>query len=667
MLPIPAHWSTRTVRVSAGVAGLFVVAALLVLTTGTFDQPFVYKDIPLPFGGQTTSLRGAVTLFGQRNGINVYDVTFNNEESLEHLAIDKIYLVHVPNDSTVSDVAFDLALSLTAQGGHAVDYFGYRYSDAAATSERRDINAVKFTDRFPGQFFASKKARENDAQNGSTLQAFENAYHINFLPTDGSLGTVRIDPFGALYVVVVNSPEGADLRIRNIVVCGNKRIDGDDECDDGNLSNADSCLNSCKIAPPIPFDEGPTGAGANLALVQQEQPVTAVAASGKHEISLLRFTATASDLTQIERLSFKADTGELTTLRHYTLFADTDHNGSAETEISIPASNVGQILTFEKGLQWNGTSPFSAATIFELKADVPDGLAVSKQIQVSLASTTEHYVVGQRIGGIFPLFGIRTNGVCTTPLCQINVSLLPSTVWTVGGQQQGSSSSVSSASSSSIASSTSSSSSSTPISTLCGNGSVDQGEECDDGNTVNTDDCDNTCQLSTPTPDFGGGTPHCGDGQLAGNEECDDGDIVSGDGCSTSCVTESGFICTGVPSSCAHTEPPLSTRDRVKAIADVNHDGRVSDQEALITTLDAVEAPDKPYAQVQKFDMNNDGKIDNADITIVLAELEALTADNPNLCGNATFDQGEECDDGNSVDTDDCTNLCQVGTPTPSL
>jgi cysteine-rich repeat protein len=67
----------------------------------------------------------------------------------------------------------------------------------------------------------------------------------------------------------------------------------------------------------------------------------------------------------------------------------------------------------------------------------------------------------------------------------------------------------------------------TPVGT-CGNGVVEPGEQCDDGNTVSGDGCSATCQNEVV----------CGDGVVEGDEECDDGNTVSGDGCSATCKRE---------------------------------------------------------------------------------------------------------------------------------
>ena len=88
----------------------------------------------------------------------------------------------------------------------------------------------------------------------------------------------------------------------------------------------------------------------------------------------------------------------------------------------------------------------------------------------------------------------------------------------------------------------------------CGDGIVQAGEQCDDGNVVNGDGCSSTCQIQTGFTCVG--TPSvcyttCGDGIKAGAETCDDGNTANGDGCSSTCSTESGYNCTGSPSVCA--------------------------------------------------------------------------------------------------------------------
>ncbi len=63
----------------------------------------------------------------------------------------------------------------------------------------------------------------------------------------------------------------------------------------------------------------------------------------------------------------------------------------------------------------------------------------------------------------------------------------------------------------------------------CGDGFVDDGEQCDDGNTTGGDGCSATCQ-DEEIPGV------CGDGVTDANEECDDGNAVDGDGCETDCT-----------------------------------------------------------------------------------------------------------------------------------
>ena len=119
-----------------------------------------------------------------------------------------------------------------------------------------------------------------------------------------------------------------------------------------------------------------------------------------------------------------------------------------------------------------------------------------------------------------------------------------------------------------------------PTTNLCGNGTLDEGEQCDDGNNVSGDYCSSDCQkiigscgdgriqFSVEVCDVGGpcGTQYCtnncqtftgtcGDGIKQTPEGCDDGNTVSGDGCSDSCTLEgSPWQCTGTacgPTTCS--------------------------------------------------------------------------------------------------------------------
>ena len=64
----------------------------------------------------------------------------------------------------------------------------------------------------------------------------------------------------------------------------------------------------------------------------------------------------------------------------------------------------------------------------------------------------------------------------------------------------------------------------------CGDGIVDSGEECDDGNDSELDCCTTSCTANPVV---------CGDGYKCGAEACDDGNTDDGDCCSADCSTVS--------------------------------------------------------------------------------------------------------------------------------
>ena len=89
---------------------------------------------------------------------------------------------------------------------------------------------------------------------------------------------------------------------------------------------------------------------------------------------------------------------------------------------------------------------------------------------------------------------------------------------------------------------------------ICGNGIVEDDEQCDDGasNGATGDPCSSTCTLITSSMT----APICGDGIVEGNEQCDDGTSngLSQDPCFSNCtlVNPSGG-CTGINAFCSST------------------------------------------------------------------------------------------------------------------
>ena len=75
----------------------------------------------------------------------------------------------------------------------------------------------------------------------------------------------------------------------------------------------------------------------------------------------------------------------------------------------------------------------------------------------------------------------------------------------------------------------------------CGNGVVEADEECDDGNLVDGDGCESSCQI---------GAVLCGNDVIDPGETCDDGNNAPEDGCGASCTSECGFLCLEVGKPC---------------------------------------------------------------------------------------------------------------------
>ncbi|MBP9850264.1 MAG: VCBS repeat-containing protein [Candidatus Peribacteraceae bacterium] len=112
------------------------------------------------------------------------------------------------------------------------------------------------------------------------------------------------------------------------------------------------------------------------------------------------------------------------------------------------------------------------------------------------------------------------------------------------------------------------------LSAVCGNGTVDTGEQCDDGGGTDGNGCSAVCSIESrftcegePSSCFF--LPICGNGLREPEETCDDGNAVAGDGCSAQRIG-SGFKADAYVDSGmqpGHVHRPSIT------VADFNGDG----------------------------------------------------------------------------------------------
>jgi cysteine-rich repeat protein len=164
---------------------------------------------------------------------------------------------------------------------------------------------------------------------------------------------------------------------------------------------------------------------------------------------------------------------------------------------------------------------------------------------------------------------------------------------------------------------------------ICGNGAAEGTEQCDDGNLVAGDGCNQSCQLENAW--YCSGFPtvcqRCGGGTLDGAEQCDDGDIIPGDGCDDTCLIEPGWMCSGQPSACS----------------EICGDALVTGSETC-----------------------DDGDVIPGDGCDASCQEESgwSCSGEPSVCGGVCGDGAilgaETCDDGGTTPGDGCDEFCQI-------
>jgi cysteine-rich repeat protein len=154
----------------------------------------------------------------------------------------------------------------------------------------------------------------------------------------------------------------------------------------------------------------------------------------------------------------------------------------------------------------------------------------------------------------------------------------------------------------------------------CGNGMLDLGEICDDGNTLPNDGCSDDC-LSDET---------CGNGVLDVNkgETCDDANSVGGDGCGANCQ-----INEDCGNGTVNPGEQCDSNNQFTASCDPDCTPPVCG--------DGVRNP----AANEQCDDGNTLNTDNCDSQCRIP-----------VCGNDVIEGPEQCEDGNTRTNDACVN-----------
>lgn len=217
----------------------------------------------------------------------------------------------------------------------------------------------------------------------------------------------------------------------------------------------------------------------------------------------------------------------------------------------------------------------------------------------------------------------------------------------------------------------------------CGNGRLDPGEHCDDGNKTNLEGCNEVCQLEAdwecPTPGkaciF---SAECGDGKLALQEVCDDKNAVGGDGCSSDCrLVEPGFQCRAPGKHCVPLcgDGVLKGSEQCDDLNTTPLDGCSStclvepgwscDAATCVKAIcgngvvETGESCDAGPANGLFFG-NATGCSKTCTPEPSCRDAQGSNVACATACGDGNMDAGEVCDDGNQVSGDGCSATCQA-------
>ncbi len=446
-------------------------------------------------------------------------------------------------------------------------------------------------------------------------------------------------------------------------VCGNGVLNAGEGCDDGNLMNGDGCSASCTC-------EAIVGVPANNDCINRD-----VVSDGNHCFD--NSMATTDGVVEAAcNFAVGDDNVHNDIWYNYTatctgiLVLDTCGGGNFDTRISV----------------YSGTScPPGAPIDCDDDDDDSTGLCGNTLESVLLVPVTTGQVLKIRVG--------EFSATTTSGLDLLNIDCQ------------------------------------NPI---CGNGTLEIGEECDDNNMVGNDGCSATCDLEgacclpngtcldnlleadcTAQPGVYQGDevacvdvtcPVCGNGTVEAGEECDDSNTMNGDGCDSTCQNEPAANDDCIDRTDVFDGPNAYTLvgSTLDAGAPVPCDTNMTNDVwfnytatcngfATIGTCDALGTDTTlqvyngcncgglvDFAPVACADDNcggGSGFSSTVDVPVVNGNCYKIRVGGWNggeptgtltvscvvpVCGNGTTEAGEECDDSNLVTGDGCNATCQI-------
>lgn len=173
----------------------------------------------------------------------------------------------------------------------------------------------------------------------------------------------------------------------------------------------------------------------------------------------------------------------------------------------------------------------------------------------------------------------------------------------------------------------------------------------------------------------GCGFSTCGNGVIETGEDCDDGNTTDGDGCSSVCANEAGtnpvlpiLECVLNRGSGSYTVflSYHNQNNEIVSIPDgpnnfISYQGSINPSLGQQTIFQIGQPPPYPNADVS---IDTDGTDLVWSVTGPDGQTNTVTANAnsqacPAICGNSVIEAGEQCDDGNTIDNDGCSSSCQ--------